>query len=152
MSSKLQVVDQVNRWITCPRDPEDSWSHDSTAQSHNITGIKVIEDGYFDVETNLDVNWEDDYWLVSIVYTTCDTFGSYGGQIEHVDLFKSHDLAQALADEIKANAEGYGNRSSWNTTDIIYKIDNGEERTISGCWLGYFEHIESIEVTRVKRA
>jgi hypothetical protein len=106
------------------------------------------EGSYFDLVVPFEVEPEKTYYLVYAEYTTGDSFGSTSGHICWIDLFatelKANDaMDAALADP--PDGATWESRYSFKYTD-----EAGNESTGSRPWVGYFEHLDKMEVLAVR--
>jgi len=90
MTTKINVIDYVDVTITTEADPEDSWSRDSTCESHSIQGITIEPKYGGDIECS---------------------FGQDNGRIEFIGLYR--DLADKCA-EAMDKARGQNSVTIWN--------------------------------------
>lgn len=122
-------------------DPDDRWSRDSTRSTYEVTGA-WIGDGkrgdcpitYCEPGDKIYVVWAD--------YTTGDSFGS-DSSIEFLAAFKNRSRAEACkrrADEKNGYEDGW---------DIDVFLDGEESYRVHIPWLGYFEHLNSVNITEV---
>lgn len=119
-------------WTTRERDPEDSWDNGSTSGFEWCISAHLTNPGYpFD-------NWtpEEHYWyigpydtdfsageiiyVVEANYGTGNTFGSSGGYLEIVSVFRNEWMAKMVSNDIDRYIEGYAP------------------------WIGYFEWLQDI--------
>lgn len=121
-----------NTWSTGGRDPEDSWSRDSSDGEVSIkSAIKVPEDGYEVLAVEQDVAIGTVVYLVWAQYTTGDSFGSDGGQYELLEVHLNRDDAEKRRTyfENVTHDGTYGSTGAWLP------------------WFGYFEHLDGVYVS-----
>ena len=147
---KFKVIDEVRSWVTDPADADDSWSRDSTDQSHDIRGIELVDEkGWGDMEVKFDIEPGKTYYLLSVIYDTGDTFGRDGGQIEFIDLYEDHALAEKNAKTIAEHARSPGDY--FKKHDSLKITTNlGTEYQLSPSWVGYFESFDEARVSAVQ--
>lgn len=97
------------------------------------------------------IDWEakigDVVFLVHVVYSSGDSFGHSTGNSEVIEVLRTVEEAEALAELIRENYEKYPDYSfekdvSKNTNYIPYKGRHISTST----WKGYFESLQSVEV------
>jgi hypothetical protein len=141
--TKINVVDDSYTEITDEADPEDSWSRESTAESHYIRGIK-IGDRYGDVECSFEVVPMTNYYLLYYRYSTGDTFGRDEGKIEFVALYNDIELADKSAQAMNNAA---------NNKQMLATIWNDEGKPYEeylNCVTDYFGSFDGAEVETVQ--
>jgi len=159
---------------TSEADPDDEWSRESTSTTHTVSGLKLTEGKDFDV-VGAFVPHDDDgpYHLVSVVYSTGDSFGHDESRyIEFIQVFKTLEKAQECVEEIRKNEKLYNAKhTSYMRMDkeklkeledsllkdpktkkyehdynVCFKDEAGNIQKISAPWNGYFESISSVEI------
>ncbi len=141
MTTHVQVVSGKRETVTRAADTDDRWDRDDTHTEWDVRGIKVTSElEYFDVIAPFDVNDQSWYWLVYAIYSTGDSFGHDADAcMEVVDLFASHDKAQACANSID------GSKSS-----VTWIREDGSEGKLSYVpWNGYFESLSYVRCEKV---
>jgi hypothetical protein len=88
----VSVIDNEHEVVTTEADPDDEWGADSTATTHDITGI-TIHPTYGDIECAFDIEPEKYYYLLYYTYATGDSFSNHSGRIEFVELYRDEKLA-----------------------------------------------------------
>lgn len=123
----------------------------SSETSHNITGaVKVTKDEYFDLETNN--KFLGKYvFLLYILYSDGDSFGSGSGNIEYIDVFEKYDNAEKVAQIIK---DDYEKNPDWNFDengmDLFYIKENGNKGKIpTDIYKGHFASLESVNIQKM---
>ena len=117
----------------CEGQENDAWpNRDPENRSHEVIGIFTNEDndGYnYSYNERADVTFApksgDAVHLVLVIYETGDTFGYSTGNVSVVGVYETSKEAKEIAKSIRAG------------TYSGYK-----------CWDGYFERLESIEVSK----
>lgn len=94
-------------------------------------------------------------YAVIVTYTTGNTFGSNSGNQAFAALLTEADKAFNLAEAIKAH-ERMINSREWRSKPYSERGWENEsylefegERYYTGTWTGYFESIDTVDVTRV---
>lgn len=155
VASYIKINEDRDTRITRHRDPNDEWDANDTATSTSISGFEVVEDGGFhDLTVPFDPVADRDYYLLSVRYSTGDSFSRHRGKMEHIMLHADLDLAKANAKHLREFHERGENdpqmdyEAKWNTT---IKLDNGEDLPVSTMsWTGYFERLEEVIVETVR--
>lgn len=120
----LDFTVNVHSWSIGGEIEGDRWSRDSTEATVSIEDVCFLrdEDGYQRLGTKQHIVAGDRVYLVYAVYTTGDSFGSDGGNVELLSVFKD----RAEAEESK---EHYS-----------------KVRDYSVPWNGYFESLDELEI------
>lgn len=143
--TKIKILIDTYSEVTWEADPEDSWSRDSTTQSHTINGFEVVDskNSWCDFEVPFEIDPAKEYYLLAVYYDTGDSFGTDGNRIDMIDLYDNIELAMESKKRILENDD----KGSYSV-----KILNplGKEYSISTSWVGYFEHLNDVEIHRVK--
>ena len=155
---ELYNIGIINRAITDygeNPDPDDPWSRSSTSQENYIEGIALLQGRYGDLYVPFKPVHDQDYYLVSVVYSTGDSFGTDDGQIEFVDLFQTLEKAEALVQLIEQDYKqnpNFEHGKPYETKNrIAYKRDDDTEGFVhTSTWKGYFEHLTDVRVDLVR--
>lgn len=155
-SSKTMIGYKVNIQQHCDhseRSEEEygSWSESYSNSYESIS--KVANKQYADVYSTIDLDKQEGF-LVWAEYSTGDSFGnSDRGSVEVLALFSS--MAKAL--EFKKKLEDWTakkNDGAYSGTDFDYnfkaKVDK-QEIQFHVPWLGYFEHLDSINIESIAK-
>lgn len=112
------------------------WSAD---YSFGVNGVTTTRSSWSDEEFEVDFEAVagDTIYVLSMIYSTGDSFGHATGHGEVLWAFKSKDVADAAAKAVEGNADGY-------TIEII--SDGGKTVKLSNPGSGYFETVSSIYV------
>jgi hypothetical protein len=114
---------RVHEYVTREANPDDEWDNGSTDASVNIGSAALVErDSYDCLPTDEELKVGDVVFLVWAKYGTGDSFGSYGGKYELLDVTK---------DSAKATERAKFHRA---------RTDYGAP------WIGYFEWLDDIYV------
>lgn len=136
-TTKLEVEHSSHTFVTRPGNLDDRWDGDDTYTVWIVhSRIRDVEPGHpYDLETALELQPGNIYFLVYAIYSTGDSFHKEQcGEIEFVDLFATFEEAEALADALKVGTE-----YTLNHNGRIYHLP----------WVGYFENLEEIHVSPV---
>lgn len=88
------------------------------------------------------------YYLVSVIYSTGDSFSHHSGKIDYIELYESLEMAEATKKMIldsyalKDKEESYS-VEILNNSGTAYKIS-------SSSWVGYFESLEDVQIDAIK--
>lgn len=138
---KIEVINESCTFSTRERDESDSWDRGNTDTNNYIKGIIIPEnERYYDLDTEFDVELGKEYYLLYAEYGTGDSFGSDGGQISFILLYKTLEKA-LVAQSILEVAKGYS---------AVIKTEDGKDLTYSIPWNGYFESLDKIDVEFVR--
>ena len=144
---------------------------DSPPNLYYITNVS--EDDYYSLTIPFEILPDVDYYLLSVNYTTGDSFGVYPEQRAFIDLYKSYEDAEAMKNQIQTHYDFYSynpaNPDSCSNTGLqgkrrrqIVKQLLGEENSIrlkNGMgvfynmfvmWYGYFEALDGIEIIKLR--
>lgn len=144
--TKIRIINDSFTSVTRESDPDDKWDRDDTCQSHNIKGFEIVDAdrkyGY-DFEVPFKIDPEKEYYLVAVYYDTGDSFGRDENVIDMIDLYDDINIAT----EVKRRILDNDNKGSYSVTILN---PQGKEYQISTSWVGYFEHLNDVEIHRVK--
>lgn len=116
-------------------------------QHNEIVGFEIAkEEEYFDIIVSFNPIENKEYYLLYVQYTTGDSFGQSNGNIEHIGLYESRDLAVNNAKRIREHNETKSFKHFSDEYSVILVSEEGLEYRQSTSWKGYFERIESIVV------
>lgn len=140
MASHIEVDYTRDVYVTIKRDPEDSWSRDSTAANITVHGIKLVKNAqYRDITVPFDVDINKSYILLWADYNTGDSFGSDRNLTEFIDLFETVEAAEAARKALETA-----------TGDAQYTREDGSVVQMYVPWHGYFESLNSINLDLVR--
>ena len=143
--TQIKIVYDRHSYVTRRGDPNDRWARDDTDADTTIKGIEVVRDhDYFDITAPFEIDINKTYILLWAIYSTGDSFGHDGGQVEFIDLFESQTLAAQAAQEIEKQSDSYS---------VTYTREDGNETSFASPWHGYFERLQEVrlDVVRVTR-
>jgi hypothetical protein len=143
---KDRSIEETTREAT-----EDQWDRDDTATYHYIDEIEIVgDDDYNDLVVPFKVNPNESYYLLSVVYSTGDSFGRDDGRIEHIELYSDKKLAEANATAIEEHYKNHKqNYFSNDKVELIITNQSGKKYACYCSWMGYFEYIQEATVTGV---
>jgi hypothetical protein len=105
-----------------------------------------------EIEVAGDVKPGDWVFMVTVTYTTGNSFGTQSGSKTLAAVLLDADKAFQLADAIKAH-ENKINSSEWKRTPHTWEekayIEFDGQKISAGDWTGYFESIDYVNVDRV---
>lgn len=140
MNSIVEVVFDREERITRARDPDDKWDNDCTEADISVHGIKVVdEENYRHMAVPFKVVSGQTYYLLWADYNTGDSFGSYGNQVEFVDLFQTYEAAEIAKQELLSSKK-YSTK---------YTRDDGTRIDFYIPWEGYFESLNELNIESV---
>lgn len=126
--------------VTRQGDPDDRWDADDLHSSVTVNGLRVVPD---------DSTWEfvlvppiaNPYYLVSVKYSTGDSFHHESGLRAFVSLVSSMKDAKLIKKAIEQNDNDvYG-------FDVT--LSNGTKHHVdAGQWYGYFESMDGVFIDR----
>lgn len=88
-------------------------------------------------EVDFDATPGDTVWVLTMVFSSGDSFGSSNGNGEVLWVFKSRELAEQAADQVEDDSEQF---------QIAIKTDGGADVVLSNPAAGYFENISAMYV------
>jgi hypothetical protein len=137
----IKIINNSCTHVTRKSDPDDSWDRGNTDTYNDIQGIEIVEkDDWYDLETEFDLIKGREYYLVYCEYTTGDSFGSDGGRIDFIQLYKTLDKAEACIKDLRGSDDKYSGKIIMESgRTLIYGIP----------WTGYFESLENLDVVYV---
>ncbi len=145
--TNTRIKVEVNSYteVTREADPDDAWGADDTATSNYFTGIKITHGGIYDLLIPYPIVKGKTYYLVVATYSTGDSFSHHTGRYEIIDMYSSAERAEiakrSIEDDYRANPDEYS---------VTFINCKGAPQKIHCSWKGYFESLESVEVTSVQ--
>lgn len=127
------------------REPEEygAWSAD---YDFKVTGVSTdsVNSGKYsrysteeEFEVDFDATSGETIWVLSMIYTSGDSFGGSSGNGEVIWVFKTKEAADKAAQAIEDNAD------EW---EINFKLESGKSVKLSNPAAGYFENISALYV------
>lgn len=121
-------------------EPYGDWTADYDFEVTSVTLEKpqhVCD--YETFNTSFNVEEGDSIYVLSMIYSSGDSFGSSSGNGEVIWVFKDVEFAKAAAQALRKHE---------NDFSVKFKDESGQEITMHNPGAGYFEHISSIDVER----
>lgn len=146
MYFKLDTEEDKSGWS----DPgTGNWDHSYEEDiDETIVGISEAEDGkYWDVALfpgEAEPKLDDRVHIVTVVYSTGDSFGSTSGCTEHVFAFTDAEKAFKLQDLLKKD---YKDKPEYNFGKGGNSFDFYGVKINAYTWKGYFERVQRVEIT-----
>lgn len=119
-----------------PDEPYGSWSTELDFKPTKVTIDRPSGYEYEVFELDFDVNKGDKVYVLTIIYSSGDSFGNSTGNGEILWVFKDSTKAKEVA-KLYDNSESY-------TIDIL--TEKGTKIQLSNPAYGYFENVSSMEV------
>jgi hypothetical protein len=121
---------------------DEKWGPWSEDWSHSFGSIhRITPPQYSDVSSDLNILAEEPVYVVWVEYSTGDSFGwANRGRAVAVGVFKTYEDAQAL--EAWLN-----NKDKARSYSQTYDSPDGQILQIYCEWEGYFERLESVNIT-----
>jgi hypothetical protein len=121
----LKIDIQVDLTNIGGYDESDPWSRDSYSGDCWLNNVSIVStDEYDTIETLEDYAIGDEVFIVWAVYTTGDSFGTDGGNYELISAHKTYEDAEKSA-----------------------QIADSENSPFSRPWCGYFESLDSMNIS-----
>lgn len=153
MVTYLEVVHA--KYDTHEPDPERENDWDNTWE-YDIDGflVKEGERSYYDFVLPREVKSGDTLYMVSVIYSTGDSFHYETGCREFVEVFDTYEEAVALQKQIEQNEKDYAEdcrnehvKGYKRKAQPITFLRNGESVTITaGSWQSYFGGMDYVDV------
>ncbi len=120
-------------------DPDDSWDRLSSSTTWSVHGLKLLdEEAYQALPCPDDFKSGDKLFCLWVQYSSGDSFGhDAGAQFEFISYHKTSELAAENESIITSG----GNEIT---------LDNGEKQTVYRSWDGYFESLDSANVSELE--
>jgi len=148
----IRIEDDTYGHDTSEPDPTDEWDRASTHTDHSIQGFRVgSEDDYGDLTVPFEPEKGVDYYLLYVVYSTGDSFGSDSGAgIEYIGLYSADELELAKENERRIEAHNR-QREGAGQLQLIMNHGRNVEYGVHVPWKGYFEHLDYTRIESVQR-
>jgi hypothetical protein len=150
--TNIRIIDDTHQCDTSEVDPDDNWSRADTDTSHSIEYIKIVDDkDYNDLVVPFKIDSQKNYFLLSVVYSTGNSFGHDGGQISFIELYSDLELAEQNRKEIEEHNHNFSDTYHSSKKNEL-KITNQAGKTYQCycCWIGYFERVEDVRIDTVR--
>lgn len=99
MSTEIHIINNSHREITKERNSKKEWDNEESISTNEIKGFEIIspEDNWKTVDLTVffDINPEKTYYLVSVIYSTGDSFNHHKGKIDYIELYEKYEMALA---------------------------------------------------------
>lgn len=115
----------------------------STELHFSVEGIFLTKDRYFsyeEIEVDFEVSLGDELYVLCMIYSSGDSFGTCRGNGEVIWVFKDKALALKLAKEFEDSKE----------YSIVFTTESGNLVTLSNPASGYFENVSSMNIESFK--
>lgn len=131
--------------VTREADPDEQYDGDDTYTDWSISDNLVEnQSAGADFCAPFQVKPDTNYYAVYVIYSTGDSFSHReNGCITFVELFETKEKAQDLVNKIKSE------HKSGEPLSMDYLDENGNKKTCSCDWNGYFESIGTCEAKEV---
>lgn len=131
--------------VTREADPNEAYDGDDTQTDWTISDDLVENDTpSAEFAAPFRVVPDKSYYAVYVIYSTGDSFSrDDAGRISFVELFETKSKAQDLVNKIQEENEVN------QPLSMTYLDENGNEKTCSCDWNGYFESIDVCEAKEV---
>ncbi len=135
--------------VTRERDPEDSFSGEDVSCWSGAADA-LVATGAQKAEIAVPFEPEDgeELFLVSLTYSTGDSFSHTSGIREEVAAYRTEAKARRAEAMIRAHYEREG--GGWRYAPLALEAEDGSLQSVGVSWIGYFESLESVEVERCK--
>lgn len=140
--TELHFVTECDIYVTREA-TSDEWDRDSTDGRTWVETVSLTKPDSWHRETlavPFKVTAGMDVFAVTAHYSTGDTFGRDGGKMELIDVFLDQEAAAACRKAAGTCGE--------DSMSFKYVRQNGVEIQQSAPWIGYFESLDSVEVTQ----
>jgi hypothetical protein len=142
----IQIIVETTEYETSEPDPEDSWDRADTAMevvgvsAIRVSGRVEIRHGWYGNDT-FDVEPNEHGFVYAVIarYSTGDTFGHDDGRVQVMDVFDNNEAAAALTVALECSERDK------DQTVVDFELKHGG-REYYLPWVGYFEHLENVDV------
>lgn len=156
MPTNIRIIDETYTEVTREA-TQTEWDADDTFTHHSIQGFSVVKkkNEYGNLLVGYEIEPDTTYYLVSVIYSTGDSFSHSEGEICHIDLYRTEKEAKKAARKIETDYKRYRERehSPKGTTNKDYGVDyidsSGNKFSMSCPWKGYFEHLTYVEISAI---
>jgi len=148
----ISVVDDVYNSVTRSGDPDDQWDRDDTSTSHNVVGFEAAladEGKYFDLTVPYEPEFDKDYHVLYVVYSSGDSFGHDEGYgIEFIGLYTESELETANENQ-KRIEDHYRNQRDSYSVELL--TPTGKTFQQHAPWIDYFGGLDYTDIKAVRR-
>jgi hypothetical protein len=146
--ANIQILNKSYTEVVRERDPDEEWDADDTSTSNNVYGFKVAESNsknqIVDIVVDYEIKPDKTYYLVSVIYSSGDSFSHHTGNIDYIMLYDNLEMAEATKKIIE---DSYKRKDKEQSYSVEILNNNGELFIISSsCWVGYFETLEEVKI------
>lgn len=114
------------------------WDHEWHREyDFGIYGVNLDQNGE-SVDVDFEAKVGDTVYVLSMTYGTGDSFGNSSGEGEILWVFKDFDVAREAALKV---------REQQNEYSVVFSDENGNVHQLSNPGAGYFECVESVDIT-----
>ena len=147
MKHPLRIDYSSYGYVTQAADPDDEWSRDSTGADSSPDGILLC----LPSEATLTVPFEpacgETLYLLWCTRSTGDSFGHDSGIFEPIAAFRTPWKAQAAMAAVRAHYDRAKNDKMRSNYSCYFYDEAGMPFCAGGDWIGYFESLDSLDVT-----
>lgn len=142
----MKIFVQYSQVCVDSKEAEEEYGKWSTEYDFTVTGVSTRSinfDKYsrYTQEERFEVDFEasagDTIWVLSMIYSSGDSFGRSTGNGEVIWVFKDRKVANQAAAMIEENKDQY---------QINFELETGRLVKLSNPAAGYFENISSLYV------
>ncbi len=91
-----------------------------------------------------EINPDKIYYLVSVIYSTGDSFSHHEGNIDYIELYENLEMAEATKKMIE---DSYNRKNKEESYGVEILSNNGNLYKISSSpWVGYLETLEYVTI------
>lgn len=100
-----------------------------------------------DISVPFDIDPYRYYYLVSVIYSTGDSFNHNKGEIDYIEMYEEEEMAIATK---KAIEVAYKSKDKEDRYGVDILNNSGVSYRISASWVGYFESLEEVRIDRIQ--
>jgi len=150
MGAEIHIINNRHREVVRQGNPKERYDGDDTITSNSIEGFEIIDpkDSWksVDISVPFDIDPYKYYYLVSVIYSTGDSFNHNKGEIEYIEMYEDEDKAIATKKIIE---NSYKSKDKEDRYGVDILNNSGTSYRISACWVGYFESLEEVRIDRI---
>lgn len=152
MGAEIHIINNSHTEILKERNPNERWDGEETRTDNAIVGFEVIGPDNkwkcIDISTTFDIDPNKTYYLVSVIYSTGDSFNHHEGKIDYIEMYETAEQAMETKKTIE---EKYNKKDKEDRYGVDIKNNAGTSYRISASWVGYFERLEEVRIDRVQQ-
>lgn len=150
MSDTTTLFVRYSSYLVSSHTSEEEYGSWHSTSDFNVRGVGLtsnyLSNEMFTVGTKVD--YADVVYVLWMVYSTGDSFGSSEGNGEILWVFKDNVLADRAYQLWKSAQEAKQDRNNNQSySSIEFEVDGGERVRLNNPAWGYFEHVTSLELT-----